>query len=77
MKTAGFAIDKTLTVSHYRVGFLKRTIPTAILAGWTAPCNGGLVHAIHPSVFVRSRAIGGGEQLKSEGFFAARLAVPP
>ncbi len=71
MNTAGFKIEKTLTVSHYRVGFLKRTIPTRILAAldsavqWT-----GSFMQFTPSVFVRSQAIGGGEQLKAEGFFA-------
>jgi hypothetical protein len=71
LRTAGFKVEKTLTVSHFRVGFLKRLIPTPLLAGldgalqWT----GNLVQ-FTPSVFVRTRAIGGGLQPKPEGLFA-------
>ena len=50
----GFHIDKTLTVSHFRMGLLKRTVPTGILvaldslAQWTGP-----LWQLTPSVFVR------------------------
>jgi len=52
----GFRVEKTLTVSHFRVGFLKRTVPAPLLAGldsllqWT----GALVQ-VSPSVFLRNR----------------------
>jgi SAM-dependent methyltransferase len=55
----GFAIQKTLTVSHFRLGLLKRLVPTSILAGmdslfqWT-----GALFQLTPSVFVRCRAVG-------------------
>jgi hypothetical protein len=55
----GFAIEKTLTVSHFRLGLLKRLVPASILAGmdslfqWT-----GALWQITPSVFVRCRAVG-------------------
>lgn len=71
LKTAGFKVEKTLTVSHFRVGLLKRTIPAPILAAldsalqWT-----GSFAQFTPSVFVRSQAVSGGNQLKAEGFFA-------
>ena len=71
LNTTGFKIEKTLTVSHFRVGFLKRTIPTKVLAGldnalqWT-----GSFAQFTPSVFTATRAIGGGEQIKADGFFA-------
>jgi ubiquinone/menaquinone biosynthesis C-methylase UbiE len=71
LKTAGFKVEKTLTVSHFRLGFLKRALPTAFLAGldgalqWT-----GSFMQFTPSVFVRTRAIGGGLQTKAEGLFA-------
>ena len=54
-----FEIKKTLTVSHFRVGLLKRLIPASILSGldslfqWT----GGLFQ-FTPSVFVRACAVG-------------------
>jgi ubiquinone/menaquinone biosynthesis C-methylase UbiE len=71
LTVAGFKIETTLTVSHFRVGFLKRAVPTRILAGldgalqWT-----GKYVQFTPSVFVGSRAIGGGLVLKSDAFFA-------
>jgi SAM-dependent methyltransferase/DNA-directed RNA polymerase subunit RPC12/RpoP len=55
----GFAIQKTLTVSHFRLGLLKRLVPTSILAGmdslfqWT-----GALFQLTPSVFVRCRLVG-------------------
>jgi ubiquinone/menaquinone biosynthesis C-methylase UbiE len=55
-----FEIQKMLTVSHLRVGLLKRLVPAHILAGldsifqWT-----GSLFQITPSVFVRAKAVGG------------------
>jgi ubiquinone/menaquinone biosynthesis C-methylase UbiE len=71
LKIAGFKVEKTLTVSHFRVGFLKRTLPTSFLAGldnalqWT-----GSFAQFTPSVFVSTRAIGGGQQIKADELFA-------
>jgi ubiquinone/menaquinone biosynthesis C-methylase UbiE len=56
LKEIGFHIEMVLTVSHFRVGFLKRTIPASLLAGldsllqWT-----GAVWQISPSIFLRTR----------------------
>jgi len=55
----GFQVERTLTVSHFRLEALKRLVPTGILVGldsilqWT----GGLVQ-LSPSVFLRARAVG-------------------
>ena len=55
----GFGIEKTLTLSHFRVGFLKRVIPTNILVfldslfQWT-----GAWWQFTPSVFVRAKLVG-------------------
>jgi ubiquinone/menaquinone biosynthesis C-methylase UbiE len=52
----GFAVEKTLALSHFRVGFLKRIIPTNILVfldslfQWT-----GAFWQFTPSVFVKAR----------------------
>ena len=52
----GFTIEKTLTLSHFRVGILKRLVPTSVLvfldslAQWT-----GAWWQLSPSVFVRAR----------------------
>jgi ubiquinone/menaquinone biosynthesis C-methylase UbiE len=59
LKELGFRIEKTLTVSHFRWGPLKRLIPTGILvtldslAQWT-----GLLWQLTPSVFVRASLVG-------------------
>ena len=55
LQELGFHIERTLTVSHFRLGLLKRLIPTGILvaldslAQWT-----GSLWQLTPSVFVRA-----------------------
>lgn len=59
LEEVGFTIEKTLTVSHFRLGLLKRLASVSILAGldalfqWT-----GALWQLTPSVFVRCRAVG-------------------
>ena len=60
LKQGGFHIEKTLAVSHFRVGVLKRNVPPSILAGldsllqWT-----GGFWQFTPSVFIKSRVEAG------------------
>jgi ubiquinone/menaquinone biosynthesis C-methylase UbiE len=52
----GFDVQKTLTVSHFRVGFLKRILPPEFLAaldGLLQPT--GALFQLSPSVFIRAR----------------------
>ena len=55
LATLGFRIEKTLTVSHFRADFLKRRVPTSLLATldsalqWT-----GSLWQLTPSVFMRA-----------------------
>jgi SAM-dependent methyltransferase len=55
----GFHVEKTLTLSHFRVGLLKRIVPTSILVAldslfqWT-----GAWWQLSPSVFVRAKTDG-------------------
>ena len=55
LTSLGFHIEKTLTVSYFRIDLLKRTIPPRLLAGldsifqWT-----GALGQFSPSVFVRT-----------------------
>jgi ubiquinone/menaquinone biosynthesis C-methylase UbiE len=61
----GFSIEKTLTVSHFRLGFLKRLVPAGLLSaldGFFQPT--GALWQFTPSVFVRARA--GGENRQRE-----------
>lgn len=67
----GFTIERQLTVSHLRVGVLKRFLPLKVLVAldglfqWT----GGLWQ-LTPSVFVRSRVAGQMSDVQSGAFFA-------
>jgi SAM-dependent methyltransferase len=59
LKMEGLRIERILTVSHFRIDFLKRTVPAGILAvcdsllQWT-----GALGQITPSVFLRAKAAG-------------------
>ena len=59
LQEIGFRVEKTLTVSHFRLGLLKRVVPTGILvtldslAQWT-----GSLWQLTPSVFVKA-SLGG------------------
>jgi ubiquinone/menaquinone biosynthesis C-methylase UbiE len=59
LQKVGFRIEKTLTVSHFRLGLLKRLVPTGILvaldslAQWTGP-----LWQLTPSVFVKASLSG-------------------
>lgn len=59
LKDIGFRVKKTLTVSHFRLGLLKKLVPISILvaldslAQWT-----GLLWQLTPSVFVQA-SLGG------------------
>lgn len=56
LKKLGFSIERILTLSHFRVGFLKRFVPTGILVffdsilQWT-----GAFLQVTPSVFVKAQ----------------------
>jgi ubiquinone/menaquinone biosynthesis C-methylase UbiE len=66
---AGFKLDRQLTVSHFRVGFLKRLFPAKFLAvvdGFISPT--GNLWQLTPSVFTRSTAVGE-ETVAQTGFF--------
>ena len=55
----GFSIERTLTLSHFRIGILKRFVPTGMLVffdslfQWT-----GAFWQLSPSVFVRATVTG-------------------
>ncbi len=71
---ANFAMEKQLTVSHFRMGFLTRLVPTKILVAldqllqWT-----GDIIQVSPSVFTRNRAIGASTAAKSGTFFCCPI----
>lgn len=59
LEESGFTVRRQLTVSHFRLGLLKRTLPVGLLvwmdglAQWT-----GDLWQVTPSVFVRAEALG-------------------
>ena len=58
----GFSIEKTLTVSHFRLGMLKRLLPAKFLAaldGLFQPT--GALFQFTPSVFVKAKLPGNGK----------------
>jgi ubiquinone/menaquinone biosynthesis C-methylase UbiE len=63
LRDLGFAIEKTLTLSHFRMGLLKRFVPTGILVffdslfQWT-----GALWQLSPSVFLRAKLQDGRKQ---------------
>jgi hypothetical protein len=70
LQELGFHVERTLTVSHFRIGILKRTVPTGLLVfmdsilQWT----GALVR-MSPSIFLRARAADGFSQAAAGAFF--------
>ncbi|KAA3642908.1 MAG: class I SAM-dependent methyltransferase [Chloroflexi bacterium] len=78
LQEIGFSIKRQLTVSHYRIGFLKRTVPVAILAWldslaqWT-----GDLWQLSPSVFVKSQANAEGQKAAADSFFQCPQCAQP
>jgi len=66
----GFKLEKTLTVSHFRMGLLKRSLPAGFLAaldGLLQPS--GALFQLTPSVFVRAKAGGEAVPAPAGSFF--------
>ena len=70
LRTIGFAIQRQLTVSHFRVGWLKRNVPLRILVGLDSLFQyTGALWQLTPSVFVRAQASGDTATAKKGTFF--------
>ncbi len=66
----GFKLEETLTVSHFRLGPLKRALPARFLAaldGLLQPS--GALFQVTPSVFVRAATTGGSTPAAPTGAF--------
>jgi ubiquinone/menaquinone biosynthesis C-methylase UbiE len=60
LEELGFTCEKTLTVSHFRAEFLKRIVPTSVLVWLDSIMQpSGAWFQLTPSVFVKTKAIGG------------------
>jgi ubiquinone/menaquinone biosynthesis C-methylase UbiE len=54
-----FSIERQLTVSHFRMGLLKRTIPVRLLVKMDSLAQlTGNLWQLSPSVFIKARALG-------------------
>ena len=77
---AGFELNRQLTVSHFRIHVLKRTIPVWLLAGLDGLFQlTGPLWQLSPSVFTRSIALRTGAPAPGKGFFqcpACGTALP-
>ncbi len=69
LEKSGFTLQRQLTVSHYRIGLLKRIVPTSILVFMDSLAQlSGDWWQVTPSVFARSQAEGE-TPLADEGAF--------
>ena len=70
LNEAGFAVEDIRTVSHFRIGLLKRLVPARVLVALDALAQPtGKWWQLTPSVFVRARAQGQPEVAESGAFF--------
>ena len=78
MRGAGFTIERTLTVSHLRVGFLKKLLPARLLVAVDSilQLTGGLFQ-LTPSVFLRASASVAGAKAQEGAFFACPACATP
>ncbi len=78
MAEAGFSIERALTVSHLRLGLLKRLLPTRLLV-WLDSLFSltGNWWQLTPSVFLAARASARGEAAVEGGFFACPACGNP
>ncbi len=59
LRNSGFAIERQLTVSHFRIGWAKRHLPVNLLVGLDSLLQPtGALWQYTPSVFLRAKASG-------------------
>jgi ubiquinone/menaquinone biosynthesis C-methylase UbiE len=65
LQDLGFSIEKTLSVSHFRLGIIKRIVPATVLAaldGLLQPT--GALFQLTPSVFIKAKESGNHEPVE-------------
>lgn len=78
MTAAGFTIQRTLTVSHLRMGLLKRTLPTSLLVALDSLFSlTGNWWQLTPSVFLKSQSDTKGTTAAEGAFFACPACSTP
>jgi ubiquinone/menaquinone biosynthesis C-methylase UbiE len=77
LKNLGFHVERTLTVSHFRIGLLKRIVSAKILAGFDSMLQWtGALWQFTPSVFLRTRLNGGNVLLEEQKDLASYFKCP-
>jgi SAM-dependent methyltransferase len=70
LRLSGFAVDRQLTVSHFRMGFLKRFAPLGLLVKLDSLAQlTGNHWQLTPSVFVGTHALGNTQPAAADAFF--------
>ena len=70
LQDTGFAIERQLTVSHFRIGWAKRRLPLKLLVRMDELLQPtGALWQYTPSVFLRTRASGGSARAAEGAFF--------
>lgn len=78
LEEVGFIPGRTLTVSHFRVGLLKRMVPTPLLVKIDSLAQlSGNWWQLTPSVFIKNKKIGLGVRAGDEDFFACPECQTP
>lgn len=78
LRQSGFAIERTLTVSHFRFDLLKRILPLRLLVGMDSLAQlTGNWWQLSPSVFVRCRVVKASLSNPVSGFFACPVCQSP
>jgi ubiquinone/menaquinone biosynthesis C-methylase UbiE len=70
LKAGGFSVQRQLTVSHFRIGLLKRWLPLRFLVGLDALAQwSGDWWQLTPSVFVKAQTVGDSPMAVKGAFF--------
>lgn len=70
LQTAGFDVERQLTVSHFRIERLKRLVPLSLLVALDSLAQlTGDWWQLSPSVFVKARAVGDSPLASPDTFF--------
>lgn len=70
LRELGFSLTRTLTVSHFRIGWLKRNVPTRLLVWLDSLIQyTGALWQLTPSVFMAARARADKEAASVGSFF--------
>lgn len=78
LKAVGFQIENQLSVSHFRMDYLKQHAPLSLLVRmdsllqWT-----GHMIQVSPSVFTRCRAVSNGQKASGDGLFKCPACGEP